>query len=318
MVSTVELREIRVFLVLAEELHYGRTADRLRLTPSRVSQIVRTLEARIGGRLFERTSRRVRLTPLGEQLHRDLDPVYRQLQTVLSDAHDAATGLAGTLRIGSYSPVGCGPRWLEIVDTFKARHPACDVAFIDTGLEREFLDWLRAGDADMLVARLPLTDPDISVGPILTREPRVLAVAKRDPLAQRGSVSYEDLADRVVLDLRQLPREMMEAFIPPRTPSGKTIARVTNRSIEEAMMRVAAGSQVHPTVPSWIEFHTHRDTVAVPIRDLPPSETALVWLTVNRSAKIEAFARAATDVLADEAIADHGPAEAVLTNASER
>jgi DNA-binding transcriptional LysR family regulator len=298
MLPIVELRDIRVFLVLADELHYGRTAERLRLTPSRVSQIVRTLEARIGGRLFERTSRRVRLTPLGEQLRSGLQPVYRQLEKVLGDAHDAAIGVAGTIRIGSYSPVGCGPHWLEIVDTFRARHPECDVAFIDTGLERDFLDWLRAGDADILVARLPLTDPDISVGPTLTREPRVLAVAARDPLAQRGSVSYEDLADRVVLDLPRLPREMMDAFIPPTTPSGKTIARVTNRSIEEAMMRVAAGSQVHPTVPSWVEFHTHRDMVAVPIRDMPPSETALVWLTANRSAKIEAFARAATDVLA--------------------
>jgi DNA-binding transcriptional LysR family regulator len=299
MFSTVELREIRVFLVLAEELHYGRTADRLRLTPSRVSQVIRTLEARIGGRLFERTSRRVRLTPLGEQLHRDLQPVYRRFQKILSDAHDAATGVAGTVRIGSYSPVGCGPHWLEIVDTFRARHPACDVAFIDTGLERDFLDWLRAGDADILVARLPLTDPDITVGPILTREPRVLAVGTRDPLARYESVSYEDVADGVVSDLPGLPREMMDAFIPPRTPSGAPIARVTNRSIEEAMMRVAAGSQVHPTVPSWVDFHTHRDTVAVPIRDLPPSETALVWLTASRNALIEAVARAAIDVLAE-------------------
>jgi DNA-binding transcriptional LysR family regulator len=312
MLSTVELREIRVFLILAEELHYGRTADRMRLTPSRVSQVVRTLEARIGGRLFERTSRRVRLTPLGEQLHRDLQPVYRRLQKVLSDAHDAAAGVAGTLRIGSYSPVGCGPRWLEIVDTFRARHPACDVAFIDTGLERDFLDWLRAGDADILVARLPITDPDIRIGPILTREPRVLAVGRRDPLAQYGSVSYEDVAERIVSDLPGLPREMMDTFIPPRTPSGRTIARVTNRSIEEAMMRVAVGSQVHPTVPSWVEFHTHRDMVAVPIRDLPPSETALVWLAANSSALIEAFARAATDVPVHEVVAD-----LVLTRSSE-
>jgi DNA-binding transcriptional LysR family regulator len=65
--SGVELREIRTFLVLAEELHFGRTAERLRVTPSRVSQTIRTLERRVGGRLFDRTSRSVRLTPVGEQ-----------------------------------------------------------------------------------------------------------------------------------------------------------------------------------------------------------------------------------------------------------
>jgi DNA-binding transcriptional LysR family regulator len=61
----LELREIRAFLTLAEELHFGRTAERLELTPSRVSQTIRTLETRVGGRLFERTSRRVRLTTTG-------------------------------------------------------------------------------------------------------------------------------------------------------------------------------------------------------------------------------------------------------------
>jgi DNA-binding transcriptional LysR family regulator len=63
-----------VFLTLAEELHFGRTAGRLKLTPSRVSQMLRTLEARVGGQLFVRTSRRVNLTPLGEQLLHRVGP----------------------------------------------------------------------------------------------------------------------------------------------------------------------------------------------------------------------------------------------------
>ena len=61
--STVELREIRVFLMLAEELHFGRTAERLQLTSSRVSQILQDLETKLGGQLVYRTSRHVELTP---------------------------------------------------------------------------------------------------------------------------------------------------------------------------------------------------------------------------------------------------------------
>ncbi len=64
--TAVELRELRIFLVLAEELHFGRAADRLRVSQPGVSEAIRSLEVRLGGRLFDRTSRRVRLPPAGE------------------------------------------------------------------------------------------------------------------------------------------------------------------------------------------------------------------------------------------------------------
>jgi DNA-binding transcriptional LysR family regulator len=63
--EAVELREIRVFLTLADELHFGRSAERLGLTTSRVSQSLRALERKLGGPLMHRTSRRVALTPSG-------------------------------------------------------------------------------------------------------------------------------------------------------------------------------------------------------------------------------------------------------------
>ena len=73
--QTVELREMRLFLTLAEELHFGRTAETLQLTPSRVSQSLRALEDKLGAQLLFRTSRRVRLTPFGVRFLRDVAPV---------------------------------------------------------------------------------------------------------------------------------------------------------------------------------------------------------------------------------------------------
>ncbi|MBE1592110.1 LysR family transcriptional regulator [Nonomuraea angiospora] len=73
----VELRDIEIFLTLAEELHFSRTAERLHITQARVSQAIKKQERSIGAALFERSSRQVRLTPLGEQLHRDLSAGYR-------------------------------------------------------------------------------------------------------------------------------------------------------------------------------------------------------------------------------------------------
>lgn len=303
----VELRELTVFLAVAEELHFGRAALRLQINRSRVSQIINALEARIGGRLFDRTSRRVRLTPVGEQLETELRRPYRELQGVLIHAREAATGVAGTLRIGLYSPLSAGPYMTEIVRSFQPRHPGCELEWINTGYQRSYLDSLQSGDVDMFATRMPLTAPEITVGPVLSREKRVLLVARTDPLAERDSISYEDIADRAVSEVPAFPREVTDAFTPPVTPSGRVLTRIPNHGVEDTLMRVALGIQVHPTVRSFLEHHNHPGVTTVPIRDLPASETALVWLTANRSPKIRAFARAAADVLVHTELAPYQP-----------
>jgi DNA-binding transcriptional LysR family regulator len=70
----LERHEVETFLALAEELHFGRTAERLRVTTGQVSKVIKKLERQVGTALFERTSRVVRLTPVGRQLADDLRP----------------------------------------------------------------------------------------------------------------------------------------------------------------------------------------------------------------------------------------------------
>lgn len=294
---TVELREIRAFLVLAEELHFGRTAERLEITPSRVSQLIRDLEARAGGKLFERTSRRVRLTPAGEQLRTGLRPVDQQLEQAFTVVGQAMRGVAGTLRIGMYSACNGGPHLLEIAKTFESRHPGCRVMFTHTGFGRDQLDWLRDGELDLLAMRLPLSASDVVIGPVLSVEPRVLAVATDHPLAGRDAVEVEDLADYVVTDVPSLPRDLMNAFVPPYTPSGRRLQRADSRAVAETPVRVALGEIVHPSVPSFLQYYPHPGVTAVPIRDLPSSRTALIWLAGDVSAAMLEFVRAAEDVL---------------------
>jgi len=312
----VDFREIRAFLLLAEELHFARTAERLGLTPARVSQMIRSLEARLGGRLFDRTSRRVRLTPLGEQLVREIALPYGELQDVLARASQGASGVGGTLRIGLYSLLSGGPHMTDVVRTFKTRHPRCELEFINISYERGAREALHGGEVDMLATRLPLTAPEVTIGPVLSREERVLLVASDDPLARRDSISYEDIADRVVSDVTAFPRQVMDAFIPPATPSGRVLKRLPNHSAEDTLMRVALGEQVHPTVRSFLDHHSHPGVIGVPIRDLPSSETALVWLTADRRPKIDAFARAAADVIGRTGLAEHGRPATVMRSAS--
>src|SRR5260370_2187958 len=97
--NAVELRELRIFLALAEELHFGRTAEQLHISQPGVSEAVRSLEARIGARLFERTSRRVSLTPAGEELRGNLIPVLAAVDRALAQASDHAANVAGRLPI---------------------------------------------------------------------------------------------------------------------------------------------------------------------------------------------------------------------------
>jgi DNA-binding transcriptional LysR family regulator len=297
--SEVELREIRTFLVLAEELHFGRVAERLFLTTSRVSQTIKTLETRVGGRLFDRTSRSVRLTPAGERLRAAVTDPYLQLQQAIRTSRDAAAAVTGTLRIGMYTESLGGPHLVDIVASFETAHPSANVALTSLGLQCNYLDVLRAGGVDMLATRLPISDPDITVGPILTHEERVLLLAIGDPLAHRESVTLEDFADRTVSDSAAFPREMMDQLIPPLTPSGHRYRRHENHSIEDMLMSIATGKLVHPTVPSFLEHHAHPAVTSMPISDLPPSQTALVWLTANRAPKVDAFTRVAARVLAD-------------------
>lgn len=119
-----ELHEVRVFLALADELHFGRAAQRLVLTPSRVSQVISKLERSLGGRLFERTSRSVRLTPFGERFLASVRPAYQELEAALSGARELVADTAESLRVGFTSTVD-GPALSRHTAAFQARHPRC-------------------------------------------------------------------------------------------------------------------------------------------------------------------------------------------------
>ncbi|WP_280394464.1 LysR family transcriptional regulator [Nocardia brasiliensis] len=104
--AMLERLELEAFLTLAEELHFGRTANRLGLTTSRISQTIRRLERRIGAALFERNSRKVTLTNVGRQLRDDLRPAYDQINAGIAAA-SRGNVVPGTLMVGFSGP-WCG------------------------------------------------------------------------------------------------------------------------------------------------------------------------------------------------------------------
>src|ERR1700679_3020656 len=122
----LELRELRIFLVLAEELHFGRTADRLSISQPGVSEAIRVLESRLGVRVFDRTSRRVGLTPAGEQLRHDLVPVLAALDQTLAQTSELSQTVQGLLRVG-FVLTAEGPALSRLVAAFQVRYPGCEI-----------------------------------------------------------------------------------------------------------------------------------------------------------------------------------------------
>jgi DNA-binding transcriptional LysR family regulator len=298
--QTVDLRELRLFLTLAEELHFGRTAERLHLTPSRVSQTLRALEDKLGGQLVHRTSRRVRLTPLGERFLREVGPALEQLDGVLERTGDAAHRLAGTLRLGILNGPAGGAHLVDIIRAFESLHPECTVEVAPISWD-DPLARLRDNDVDVLATWIPLEQPDLVVGPILTSQSRVLAVARDHPLAQRDSVDVEELADHQVSRFDDWPKELHDAMVPSRTPSGRPIPATRiptgDRGPLDLAVRVARGEFVHPTVASAAPFLGDLEHALIPLTGMPPLRSALVWRRPARDPRLRAFVRTARDVL---------------------
>lgn len=296
----VELREIRAFLVLAEKLHFGHSAEKLGVTQARVSQVLRELERKLGQRLVHRTSRQVALTPAGEQFRTLIGPACDQLTDILRRFQANSEKVEGTLRLGVVAGPWGGPSLMTVINTFTATHPDCTVDFRDVPLG-DILGPLRRGEVDVLAVRIPLDQPDLVIGPTLSSERRVLAVNRDHPLAQRSEVSLEDVADYKVGWFDTIPHELAEAIVPSQTPSGRRIERLHRpiRNLAELAMLVQRGDIVHLTVPAMANFWGP-DIVYIPVTDMPESSEALVWLRGNSDTRIREFARIARETVGAE------------------
>ena len=286
---TVDTADVEIFLTLAEELHFGRTAERLHLTQPRVTRVIAALEGHAGGKLFERTSRKVRLTPLGARLRARLQPAYTEIIAAFADARQAASDKTGELRIG-VTVTTQGEALTRLASAFEANHRGCRAVLSQVDLIRPY-ETLRNGGVDVLVNWLALDEPDLTVGPVIDCRERVLAVGRAHPLAKRRTVDAEELADYENTGFIQspFPRALLDAIMPPRTPSGRPVRHTNARGVYEMLDEIARGTAVHPTMAD-IVLSRRDDIVLIPIDGLPPLPLGLIWCTGHENARIRALA----------------------------
>lgn len=278
----VELRDIEIFLTLAEELHFGRTAEKLHISAPRVSQAIAKQERRIGAPLFQRTSRKVTLTPLGEQLRDDLQAGYRRILDGVESARDSARGGPEVLTFGVL-----GPMWQDLAPMtalFRTRFPHVQFRMREVRIDDPFA-LVRSGDVDLALVALPVEEPDLRVGPTAFSEPIVLVVGRGHELADRPSVSLDDLDGYDVLPSGLPIPEYWEKAFTPVAPSQRT-ADAPQPTREEILWAVTSGDAVAFACGQALKYYDRGPATYVPIAENP----TLSWGLVHRAGRISRWA----------------------------
>ncbi|GAA2804089.1 LysR family transcriptional regulator [Kitasatospora sp. CM 4170] len=302
----IERYEAEAFLTLADELHFGRTAERLHVSTAHVSQTIRKLERRVGVPLFHRTSRRVELTPVGRQLLDELRPAWESVGAALQRAVEAGRGLSGTLNVAF---VGAAAAQLLVgaAQVFRDRAPDCEVRLREAQ-PGQVVPWLRSGEVDLALGALPVDAPGLVTGPVLVREPRMLAVPADHPFARRGGgVTVDDLVGVPVVRLRghiaamppgRADREPGTRGPGTREPGTREpLPGPTADTFQEALTLVGAGQGVLPVGAHARRYYARPDVSYVPVGAAPLLEWGLIRPVDRTSARVRAFAEAAAGLV---------------------
>lgn len=159
----MELRHLRYFIALAEELHFSRAAERLHIEVSPLSRTIKDMEGELGARLFERTTRSTRITPAGQVLLDDARRILAFVQEAKRNVAAAANGFHGHLRIGLSNGI-TQPRLAELLARSREQEPDLDIRVFERSIVEQ-LDGLRNDQLDLAFA---LTD---DIGGDLIAEP---------------------------------------------------------------------------------------------------------------------------------------------------
>ncbi len=303
----LETRELEAFLVLADELHFGRTAQRLYVSQSRVSQLLRSLENRVGARLVDRTSRRVALTPLGKRLQESAGPAYEALLTAVDEARSAARGVDRTLRVG-FQGTADG-RFMNALTAFQHHHRQAIADLTEIPLSDPFGTILR-DEVDVAAVLLPVREPELVLGHVFSREPNALAVPADHPFARRRCLTAEDLAAVTLVSVRDTaaPAYWLHVQAPPTTPNGVPIPSGPQvNTLHEALALVQSGRGAFLLCRPTAQNFARRGLTFVPVEGLPDSALGVVWHRDRETEAVRSFVRAMRESPAAEGSAARGP-----------
>ncbi len=284
----MELRYLRYFVAVAEELSFTRAAARLNMAQPPLSQQIRKLEARLGVTLLRRTKRRVELTEAGRVF---LHQSYQAIQSIeqgVALAQRADRGEIGRLAIGilvylSYTLIP------PILREFRSKYPEVHVElrFITNTLQ---IAALQSGQVDACFVRPPIDNPDIA-SKLISREPFVLAMPATHPLASRKAVSIKQLKDDpFIMYARELGPTFygsLYQFCEKARVSPKVVMEVSQ--IIAAVGLVGSGIGVALVPQSMNQLHFDNVVYRPLVERAPNVDVLLAWQAGRSSELLESF-----------------------------
>lgn len=283
-----DLRRLRYFVAVAEELHFGRAAARLHIAQPALSRQIRALEDALRTALFVRDRRTTVLTAAGEQLLADA----RDLLAAAEAAHRRVTAAAEAkpvLTVGFMPGIVVTPAVRVLV-----RHrPDVSVRLLRTSWHDQ-VEVVHDGRVDVSIVRLPVDQRGLTVRPLFT-EPRVVVVPAGHRLAGKESVSVTELADEHLLQDPAAVPEWRDIALELRKRDRPEVPHVN--SVEEKLELVAAGAGISILPLSTATYYTRQDVIGIPVEDIGPNQVCLAWLATRRSPLIDAFVDAAASLV---------------------
>lgn len=189
---SLEFRHLRYFLALAEELHYGRAAQRLAISQPPLSVAIQQLEASVGARLFDRDSKGVRLTPAGVAFRTSAQGLLDRAEDACALAREVQAGEVGRLRLGFvgstlYNGLSA---WLQ---AFQASHPKVEVVVVELNSQDQ-IDALLAEELDLGLVHTDRLPPALAAQPLYS-EPFLACLPANHPLAAQQEIALRSLSD---------------------------------------------------------------------------------------------------------------------------
>jgi DNA-binding transcriptional LysR family regulator len=280
----LDLRLVEYFVAVAEELHFGRAAERLHIAQPSLSQQIRRLEVQLGVSLLERNSRNVHLTPAGQALLQEGRKTLAQAQHVIQTVRAAA---APRLTVGFYGSAA-SELLPDVLREFGAGRPEVEVSVRELLLGS--IDDVLDGSVSIAFTRLLPGQTELEVE-VLTQEPRLVALASTHPLASRRELTFADLRDEsfvtnpIALQDGPPPRWLAEQR--RHGLAGRVAAQAT--SLQEILALVAAGRGVCLLPQAVARHHSFSGVAFVPISDADPAIVSLAWRPGPLRPEVKAF-----------------------------
>ncbi|WP_417563922.1 LysR family transcriptional regulator [Microbacterium sp.] len=292
----VPIHVIRYFCVLAEELHFGRAAERLSITPPSLSQQISRLEQQLGVKLLDRSPRKVVLTPYG----RELLPLARRVQDDHNQVLDWARSVqrdreAPMLRVGVVA-AGAGSLTTAAISATLTAMPNARIEMRRLGFFDVAAD-LGSGRVDVVFAPGPLPLPPRMRTEPMWREPRVLVVRSDHPFADRESISILETGAESFVAASGGPPEVVDWWLVDPRPDGSHPRRgPTADSVEGLLELVAAGAGVNIAGASAAQHYRRDELTYIPITDIDPATIVLCSVTDARNPMVATFRETVTSL----------------------